>query len=304
MAKKDYLILIGAPKCGTTSMAAWLGSQPDMVLADQKETLYFTDFGNRSWSGPGSDFADQIPLGRDSFEAEFASNPDATLRVEASTDNLSCSVAADNIARFADREGVGEIWVVALVRDPVARIVSEYEHTLRLGWQSGNLLQSLQLEEKRIADEWHPLFRHVHRSRYATQLARYGELFGDRLRVMSFDSIRDGNERIKLLRWLGRYNDGTNYELEHLNQREIYVRPNGKRYLDNGGFAEFARAFVPKSLRPIIRRAIIGQPVGRYQPSGQEIDFIRNSLSDEINACVERPDIPTDSWTPSLFECT
>jgi len=43
--KKPNLFIIGAPKCGTTSMAKYLGDHPDVFFSDPKELHYFcTDF--------------------------------------------------------------------------------------------------------------------------------------------------------------------------------------------------------------------------------------------------------------------
>jgi len=161
-----------------TSLSAWLGEQPYAALAQTKETLYFTDFADHSWHGPSADFAARRPATVEAFDAEFHHKPEAELRIEASTDNLSCVAAAQNIAQFAQRDDVGEVWLVIVLRDPIARIVSEYEHTLRMGWQSGSLMQSLKAEPERTAQNYHPLFRHLDRSSYATQIARYKALFG------------------------------------------------------------------------------------------------------------------------------
>ncbi len=293
---KNYLIMVGAPKCGTTSLSSWLGNQSYAVLAKQKETLYFTDFTRRRWRGPGAGFADGAPTCPASFAAEFSAKPDASLRIEASTDNLSCPVAADNIARFAERPDVGDVWIVALLRDPIQRIISEFEHTLRLGWQRGSLLQSLKAERERTARGWHPLFRHVERSRYATQLARYRKLFGKRLLTLDFHRIGEAGERNRLLRWMGRIEDVGGQELEHQNKRSVVARPGTTGLLENRGLLAFGRALVPKRIRPMVRNWVSGGAVERYVPNDKEVDFICDALTDEIDAFVEAPDIPTERW--------
>lgn len=294
---KDYLILIGAPKCGTTSFANWLGNQPDMVLTKRKETLYFTDFLQRTWSGPGANFVDTIPRTEADFEAEFNADIDATLRIEASTDNMSCLAAAENIARFAEKKSVGNIWIVAMVRDPIPRIVSEYEHTLRLGWQGGSLLDSLRAENERIEKGWHPLFRHLDRSRYGSQLARYRELFGEQLRVMDFHRIGQTDSLAGMMDWIGRPTDLASLEMEHLNQRSVVTHPHGQALFKNDALKTIGRKFVPAGLRSAVRSAISGRKLPRYQPTAEEVAFIRTNLASEIATCVDAKDIPTDFWT-------
>ena len=51
---QNYIFLIGAPKCGTSNLAAMLGALPEIALARGKEPCFFTDFAERRWSGPGA----------------------------------------------------------------------------------------------------------------------------------------------------------------------------------------------------------------------------------------------------------
>src|SRR6056297_204893 len=46
--KKPNFFIIGAPKCGTTSMARYLGEHPDIFFSDPKEPNFFnTDFSEK-----------------------------------------------------------------------------------------------------------------------------------------------------------------------------------------------------------------------------------------------------------------
>jgi hypothetical protein len=296
MERKNYLMMLGAPKCGTTSLSTWLGEQPYAALTREKETLYFTDFDAHSWQAPWTDFTALRPTDIEAFDAQFHHKPAAELRIEASTDNLSCAAAPENIARFAERKDVGEVWLLAVLRDPIARIVSEYEHTLRMGWQSGSLLNSLKAEHERIEKGYHPLFRHVRRSSYASQIARYRELFGERLLILDFHQIRETAERRGLLEWMGYADEGGKAEMQHRNARSVVARPRTVGLLKNNTLQSMGRAIFPKALRPVVRDLITGGEVDRYTPTAAENDFMRDALQDEILACVEAPDIPTQNW--------
>jgi hypothetical protein len=39
--RKPTFFIIGAPKCGTTSLAAWLGTHPDAFMSPTKEPDFF-----------------------------------------------------------------------------------------------------------------------------------------------------------------------------------------------------------------------------------------------------------------------
>ncbi|MEL6532837.1 MAG: hypothetical protein AAFN09_13590 [Pseudomonadota bacterium] len=241
-------------------------------------------------------FTINLPPDRAAFEAEFLADPEAPVRIEASTDNMFCEAAAERIARFADSPDVDDVRIIAMVRDPVARIVSEYEHTLRLGWQTHSLMGSLEAEAKRTEDNWHPLFRHIDRTRYASQIARYRALFGDRVITLDFHKIREAEQRTRLLEWIGREDESGAEEMEHRNKRRVVARPERAAILRNKKLTGLARSVVPKGLRPVVRKIVAGAPMERYEPSAEEIGFIRDALADELRACLDATDIPTEHW--------
>ena len=298
MTSRDYLIIAGVPKSGTTSIAEFLGQLPDVAVARTKETGYFTDFDTRSWVGPGIGFAQSLIHDDAAFEQEFSDKPDARLRVEASTDNLWCPGTAERIRAFSKREHVGAVRIAMIFRDPIKRIVSEYEHTLRLGWQTGSLLSSLQAEAKRLEQGWHPLFLHVTRSRYASQLKAYRSAFlAEQLLILDYHLL--GTEKDwtnDLLDFIKIERPSEMPEVGRENQRYVSTKPLITKGLKSDLVHELGRTLVPQKYRSAIRAAITPKSQPRYQPSEEELAFIRDALADEIAACRADPSIPTDHW--------
>ncbi|MGI1663941.1 hypothetical protein ACRDNQ_17010 [Palleronia sp. KMU-117] len=297
MDGKRYLILLGAPKCATSSLAVWLSKLPGSALSRKKETLFFTGYGAMRWTGPGAGFADGAPKSDDEFRALFDHALDADLRIEASTDNLSCESACEAIQRFAARRDVSSLKVVAITRDPVERIISEYEHTLRLGWQSGNLLNSLRLEASRRADHWNPLFHHIHRTRYASQIARFRAAFGSDLRVIDYHELSSPRVLRGLAAFAGSDARTLPDTLGHLNVRKVYSRPLVEQQLSKSPLRKHVGWLVPKAMRSRVRSILRGAPQDRYQPTREERAFILNALRPEIEACIADPEIETKHWT-------
>ena len=297
MDKKNYLFIVGAPKCATSSLAGWLATLRGAVLARGKETLFFTDFARRSWSGPGHDFAANVPRTDDAFRALFDHDPEASLRIEASTDNLANDAACDAIGAFARRDDVGSVKLVAVTRDPVARIVSEFEHTLRLGWQGPDLLASLHQEDTRRRTGWHPLFYHIARSRYATQISRYRARFGSDLLVLDYHTLSEPETLMRLAAFSGRDPAGAAEPLARQNTRAAYARPRMQRILSQPLLRGLGRAVVPGGLRSHVRSFLRGPPKDRYVPTAQERSFILEALGPEIEACRADPEISTMHWT-------
>lgn len=297
MDNKNYLFLVGAPKCGTSSLAHWLGTQQGVALSRQKETMFFTDFAEQHWAGPGAEnFASTIVAKDAEFREQFSDDFTAGLRVEASTDHLWCPGAAERIAAFAARDDVGNVSVVAILRDPVARIVSEYEHTLRLGWQTAGLMDSLKSEADRREKGWHPLFAHILRSRYHQQITQYRRCFSDNLLVLDFHTLADP-ATLQSLADFAEIACDTSDTPGKKNARDVPGRPKLARILRTRHLTSLGRSLVPKRYRKFVRGKLEGGRMGRYQPSQSELAFIRGALAADIEACVRDPGIATDNWS-------
>jgi hypothetical protein len=79
--------IVGAPKCGTTSMALWLAEHPNSFFCSPKEPAYFaTDYGYRV-----------VKEEEEYQRLFFAASPNAHVRAEASTCYLHSRCAVTNI---------------------------------------------------------------------------------------------------------------------------------------------------------------------------------------------------------------
>jgi len=99
--------------------------------------------------------------------------------------------------------------LIALLRDPVERTLSQYFHARRHGFEPLELQAALAAEENRLAsgDPYsHQKVIYLSRSRYAEQLARFETLFGpDQLLVMRSEDLFQKPEDcwMKLQHFLG-----------------------------------------------------------------------------------------------------
>jgi len=162
----DFLI-IGAMKCGTTSLYRHLGKHPDIGLSKDKETDFFLSERN-------------FAQGFEWYAEQFRGCP-ASARVlgEASPNYSKCNEfpgVAERIARH-----LPEARLIYMVRDPVERFISQYLHHANAGeidLPPGKILQS-------------PVGRHyLDCSRYHQQVAEYLRFFPrERLLVVSFDEL-------------------------------------------------------------------------------------------------------------------
>lgn len=85
------LFIIGAPKCGTTSIAEWLAQHSDVHMSHPKEPGYFND-----------DYKDGHFRRRPKrFKKLFAEAGDKTWRCDGTVDYLASDVAVPNIVKVA-----------------------------------------------------------------------------------------------------------------------------------------------------------------------------------------------------------
>jgi hypothetical protein len=102
MVKPNFFI-IGAPKCATTSMAAWLAEHPRIFMSPKKEPHYFN-----------TDDRQEVST-LEAYESLFRGAGQQHLSIgEASVWYLSSAVAVENILRFQP-----EAKFIVMVRNPV-----------------------------------------------------------------------------------------------------------------------------------------------------------------------------------------
>jgi hypothetical protein len=146
------LFIVGAAKCGTTSLHFYLDQHPSISMSTVKEPGIFS-----------------APHWRANL-ARYAGMLDATapVRGESSTHYTKHPVYPDVPARIA--EVVPEAKLVYVVRDPLERCVSQWVHNVAAGRESRSLNEAL-----REFDD--PRNLYVMCGRYATQIERYLEHF-------------------------------------------------------------------------------------------------------------------------------
>lgn len=148
MMKPNFFIL-GAPKCGTTSLAAWLGENPEIYLPSTKEPHFFNTDHKRLTSS------------LQAYEALFAAADERHRAVgEASVWYLSSSTAVTNILRYAP-----EAKFIVMLRNPAEMAPSLHEEMVFTGRDDvADFAEAWNLQEARRDDRrlpfmvWEPKF--------------------------------------------------------------------------------------------------------------------------------------------------
>jgi hypothetical protein len=242
MALPNFFI-IGAAKAGTTSLHYYLDQHPQIQMSTVKEPNFF--------GGPENGVP--YPGGRVGGLREYEQLFDATAEVRGE--------ASPSYTNHPHRRGVPEriralvpeAKFVYLVRDPVARTVSHYQHSVAVGRERRTLQDALgDLSESSLS--WTGI------SRYATQLELYLSHFAAE-RVLVIDHAELLADRRATLRQILTFlsvDDAfscAEFDQELYASRERRVYPPGYERIV-GRVVKPALRWVPPRVRRSVRRSV------------------------------------------------
>lgn len=184
------LIVIGAERCGTTSLHRYLASHRQIFMSAQKELNFFVAEGN--WRRGASWYAGCFPV-------------DAPVRGESSPSYTSHPQFVGVPARMSSL--VPSAKLVYLVRDPVERAISAVHLARAIGLERATPDAALRMASN----------PYITRSRYATQLEQYLEHFPvDAIAVIDSHDLRVRRaETLRaIFRFLGIDEEGWSAEMD------------------------------------------------------------------------------------------
>jgi hypothetical protein len=241
------VLIVGAPKAGTSALHAALACHPQIYASPVKEPKYYLcgDAPPPAYCGPGDAHSQQEWIWRrQDYEALFADAPPEALRLESTPFYL---YVADARRRLA--EDLPDAKFLVVVRDPVDRAYSNWMHL----WVDGlepqpDFVQAWRAEDERIAAGWAP-FWHYQRQ------GRYGEQLDDLIN-------RVGRERVFVVR----YREVVAEPVDTLNRvsRFLDIAPDQVSLIP----ADNSRPFVPIGFRSAVLGPLIraGAAAGAYAP--------------------------------------
>lgn len=235
MSKPDFIV-IGAMKCGTSTLAAQLGAQQGLFITDPKEPNYFSD--------------DRVFLkGPDWYAGLFAGAAPGDRKGEASTHYTKRPDYPRTLERM--RKELPDVKLIYMIRNPLTRLVSHFIHAWSEG-QFDNALDAVHLER-------HPAL--VDYGRFGWQIAPYVEAYGrDAILLTSLERLKRDETR-ELARIAAHLGHGgpvrwqTDLERENASAERVRRLPLHELLIDHPLSAGLRRMLVPKSFRLRVREA-------------------------------------------------
>jgi hypothetical protein len=173
MNAREYrpdVLIIGAPKAGTSALYAALAQHPQIYASPVKAPKYYMcwDVPPPTCRGPGDAHSNQEWIWRRAdYESLFRGAPEDALRLESTPFYLYMPAARRRIA-----EELPEAKLIIIVRDPIDRAYSNWMHL----WVDGlepisDFVEAWHAEDQRIAAGWAPFWHYRRLGRYGEQLA-------------------------------------------------------------------------------------------------------------------------------------
>ena len=261
-------IIVGAMKCGTSTLAAQLGSQNSVFMTTPKEPNFFSD-------------DDVFARGMAWYQDLFAPAEPGMLKGEASTHYTKLPTYPDTVSRL--QSTLPDVKIVYLIRNPMTRAISHFIHE----WSQGVLDKDV---EKALTT--HPEIREY--GCYGAQIRPFVEAFGrEQILLTSLEQLQadqDG-ELNRIAAFLGVEERAVwNHELSRVNASSERIRTN--KVLDwiiaNPVTTELRRRLVPQALRSQIRKSLTIQERPEI-PASQKADLRRAFEADRLELATYFP---------------
>ena len=186
---KNYLIIGGSTKCGTTSLYNYFCDHPEICRSIHKETRYF-------W---GDEY--KLPVRKlkmdntDSFDKLFSGcQPDQFL-LEATPDYLYSKRSAEAIRETLK----GNVFIIFILRNPIDRLKSWYRHSILHGLiPSDSVFEdyiSMQIPEPEAGTPQY--LRAMEQGLYSKYLSHWYRIFGGgSVMVHYFENLLDEPQKV------------------------------------------------------------------------------------------------------------
>jgi hypothetical protein len=294
--KKPNFIVIGAMKAATTSLYTYLKQHPEIFMTKVKEPMFFNNFQQENnYKILGSKKKRLTTL--EEYLTMFKDVKNEKAIGEASPAYIYNPKAPQLI-----KEYLPNVKIIAILRHPTDRAYSNYLHSKRADRENATTFQeSIELENKRIEDNWSPLYHYIEKGYYSVQLKRYYQLFPkENIRVYLFeDVVKNTKETLKdIFNYLGL---DENVEIDTSKKANVSGTPSGlmgwilKKMRYYNLMPKFAISdYLPKFIVKLIFRSVY-KPTEKLDKNLRK-DITEKYYKEEINTLEKLIKRDLNSW--------
>ncbi len=262
-------LVIGAMKAGTTTLFQDLKGHPSVYMASDKEINGLAD--------------DSIftPKGIKAYEKHFLKSESNQICGEGST-NYSKVPDIENVPERAHKILGNDIRLIYLVRNPIARLISQYNHHVNVAGLTTPIDEAI-----------HELPRLVNYSKYAMQLQPWISEFGlKQIKVIVFeDYVKNRVDTFtSVCNFLG-----IPVQVDHIESEKAFNKGAG-RPKQSGLISDFSkgklyhtmvRKFIPQAVKDSVRKHALPKSEPPQQPTKTSVNWVVQQLLDDSKELCE-----------------
>ena len=178
------LLIVGAAKCGTTSLANFLSKHDEIFVPSIKECRFFSQLDG-NYKGLGAEaFVNSGITDFNEYCNLFSSRKEKIL-ADCSNDYLYYyQKAIPKILEILGRNTK----IIIVLRNPIDRAFSNYLHSIREGWDDLTFMQALKIEEDRISKKWAWSYHYTKAGLYHDAVEAYMKNFNN-IKIILFEDL-------------------------------------------------------------------------------------------------------------------
>lgn len=273
-AKPNFFI-VGAAKAGTTSLYQYLDEHPKVYFSPVKEPNYFsTDIKIDAFSSTyrKNTFLDvEDYFNRDELQPlqlTFVRKAEHYQRLfenvstekaigEASTSYLYSRVAAENIKQFNP-----EARIIAILRNPVDRVLSHYQMALRYGHTQKSFRKAIEADMNSHKKGWGISELFIELGMYHEQLQRFYEQFPEnQILVILFDDlVKAPKNTLKQCYQFLNLEEKFTLNYNKFNQAEVPRFKSLNQWITNSGLKNMLLKILPEHHKENLKKHFFSQP--------------------------------------------
>jgi len=252
--------IIGALRCGTTSLYEYLKHSKDVYMSPVKEPNYF------SRNNIPDDYIFAPIRSKAKYLALFSDVKDEIAIGEASPTYLQ-----DEKAPCLIHEIIPNSKIIMILRDPIDRAFSHYLHFVSIGFEKRAFRTAIN-ENLSGIDNTNGK-NYVGAGMYSEQVARYIKLFGkENVKILIFDEFSKNTREsiLEILKFLKIPNPKYENEITIYNKYSNTTGPISAHIIRSTNIIKLARRLIPEPIRINFREKLLTKKI--QKPSMKEAD--------------------------------
>ena len=196
MSKKPNFLIVGAPKCGSTSLYSYLCEHPNIYMPEIKEPGFLIKeyYNNVSKKSLNYDRQRQyLTLNEKEYFNLFTdANQSHKCIGEASiTYFYRPDLAISNIKKYLGKD----IKIIIILRDPIKRAISQYNYINELGYEKLTFSKALLAEEDRLSENLSSIYAYKAQGLYHEAVKKFSEAF-ENVFITTQDKLLDNRNLV------------------------------------------------------------------------------------------------------------